>query len=177
MKFKLYERAELCLPDFMMSEDQKPAQKHKIVLKGPPGGGRKAGSPLIWILLLLIPVIPAFYLSLTNRAEDVAALKAPAKNEAAEVLAGEAVLRRGGGANDRVLLPDRQAEPAKQPLSCDFKDWIGVRVEQSMLEALAAQGRPQRLLPPDTSYTSDYVPERVNFDLDENGIILRIWCG
>lgn len=174
MKFKLYERAELCLPDFMMSEDQKPAQKHKIVLKGPPGGGRKAGSPLIWILLLLIPVIPAFYLSLTNRAGDIATLEAPVQSKATEAPAGEAVLRRGGGGQN---MSDRQGEPVQKIMSCNFEDWIGARVEQSMLEALAAKGRPQRLLPPDTSYTTDYVPERVNFDLDENGIILRIWCG
>lgn len=156
----------------MMSEDQKPAPKHKIVLNDPSGRPQKAGSPLIWILLLAVPVVPAFYLSLMHKAEDIPTLEAP-QSGVAEVPAGEAVSRRGGG---QAFL-DRQIQAAQKAVSCDFKDWIGMRVEQNMLEALAEKGRPQRLLPPDTDYTSDYVPERVNFDLDENGIILRIWCG
>lgn len=34
-----------------------------------------------------------------------------------------------------------------------------------------------RIIPPDSAVTQDYRPERVNVDLDEDGTIIRVWCG
>lgn len=34
-----------------------------------------------------------------------------------------------------------------------------------------------RIIPPDSAVTQDHRPERVNVDLDEDGVILRVWCG
>lgn len=34
-----------------------------------------------------------------------------------------------------------------------------------------------RIIPPDSAVTQDYRPERINVDLDEDGLILRVWCG
>jgi hypothetical protein len=34
-----------------------------------------------------------------------------------------------------------------------------------------------RIIPPDSAITQDHNPERVNVDVDEDGVILRVWCG
>ncbi len=34
-----------------------------------------------------------------------------------------------------------------------------------------------RILPPDSVMTQDFRPDRVNVDLDEDGVIIRLWCG
>lgn len=34
-----------------------------------------------------------------------------------------------------------------------------------------------RIIPPDSAVTQDYRPERVNVDLDEDGVVIRVWCG
>lgn len=37
--------------------------------------------------------------------------------------------------------------------------------------------QPLRIIPPGTAVTMDYSPRRLNVDLDENDLIVRIWCG
>ncbi|MCA0872629.1 hypothetical protein LCL97_17480 [Seohaeicola saemankumensis] len=34
-----------------------------------------------------------------------------------------------------------------------------------------------RILPPNSVMTQDHRPERVNVDLDDKDVILRVWCG
>lgn len=34
-----------------------------------------------------------------------------------------------------------------------------------------------RIIPPDSAVTQDFRPDRVNVDLDEDGMIIRVWCG
>ena len=34
-----------------------------------------------------------------------------------------------------------------------------------------------RIIPPDSVVTQDFRPDRMNVDLDADGIIIRIWCG
>lgn len=34
-----------------------------------------------------------------------------------------------------------------------------------------------RILPPNSVMTQDFRPDRVNVNLDEAGVIVRIWCG
>ena len=41
----------------------------------------------------------------------------------------------------------------------------------------AAEGKPLRILPPGSMMTMDHRPDRLNVDLDEEGVITRIWCG
>ena len=38
-------------------------------------------------------------------------------------------------------------------------------------------GRPMRVLPPGSAMTMDHRIDRLNVDLDEDGVITRIWCG
>ncbi len=37
--------------------------------------------------------------------------------------------------------------------------------------------RPIRVLPPDSAMTMDHRVDRLNVDLDDDGVITRIWCG
>ena len=37
--------------------------------------------------------------------------------------------------------------------------------------------RPIRVLPPDSAMTMDHRVDRLNVDLDEEGVITRFWCG
>lgn len=34
-----------------------------------------------------------------------------------------------------------------------------------------------RILPPDSVMTQDMRPDRLNVNLDEDGVIIRFWCG
>lgn len=34
-----------------------------------------------------------------------------------------------------------------------------------------------RIIPPGSAVTQDHRPDRLNVDLDENGVISRLWCG
>lgn len=48
--------------------------------------------------------------------------------------------------------------------------------DQAVLQDLDLPGNT-RLLAPDTFYTQDALPDRLNINTDEAGIITRIWCG
>ncbi len=37
--------------------------------------------------------------------------------------------------------------------------------------------RPLRIIPPMSAITMDHNPSRLNVDLDEDGKVLRLWCG
>ncbi|RKF16318.1 hypothetical protein D6850_01810 [Roseovarius spongiae] len=37
--------------------------------------------------------------------------------------------------------------------------------------------RPLRIIPPDSAVTMDYRADRLNVDIDEDGIVTRVWCG
>ncbi len=41
----------------------------------------------------------------------------------------------------------------------------------------SAPDRPHRIIPPNSAVTLDHRPDRLNVDVDDNGIITRIWCG
>ena len=47
------------------------------------------------------------------------------------------------------------------------------------MSALAAMTFPDttRFISPGDAVTMDFSPTRLNFDLDEDGTILRVWCG
>ncbi len=41
----------------------------------------------------------------------------------------------------------------------------------------AGSSRPLRILPPGSAMTMDHRIDRLNVDLDDQGRIMRIWCG
>lgn len=58
--------------------------------------------------------------------------------------------------------------------SCDFQNYIGMDVT---VEGLEGFERPYRILEPDSMATTDYNPERVNFHVDKEGIVIDVRCG
>ncbi len=62
-----------------------------------------------------------------------------------------------------------------QMIPCDDTRWrtlIGADVA-----AASVIPDPKRIIPPLTAVTRDYRMNRTNVDIDDNGIITRIWCG
>jgi hypothetical protein len=55
-----------------------------------------------------------------------------------------------------------------------FSDRIGTPAQN---HDFADANRPHRIIPPNSAVTMDHRPDRLNVDLDEKGIITRIWCG
>ncbi len=64
--------------------------------------------------------------------------------------------------------------------SCEFPKFIGRKYDDRMGQIIKDAGnseRPLRILKPGDAYTQDFAPNRVNINLDEAGVITRIWCG
>lgn len=55
-----------------------------------------------------------------------------------------------------------------------LSDWVG-RPVSALIGA--DFGRPTRIIQPGEAVTMDFSPERINFDIDANGRIARVWCG
>jgi hypothetical protein len=76
-----------------------------------------------------------------------------------------------------VQAPVKEAvQPAEKTYSCDFASSVGSKVTPELLDAIGREGRPHRILPPGAGATRDHNPARVNFDVDGEGTITRIWC-
>ncbi len=79
-----------------------------------------------------------------------------------------------------IVQKQRTAEPMETSVSsqeCDptsFEHLVGQSSDSLDLTALPEN---TRVIFPDTMVTRDYRVERMNIDVDEAGIIQRIWCG
>jgi len=79
-----------------------------------------------------------------------------------------------------IVQKQRTVEPIEKtvsPQECDptgFEHLVG---QSSETLDLAALPENTRVIFPDTMVTRDYRVERMNIDVDEAGIIQRIWCG
>ena len=58
--------------------------------------------------------------------------------------------------------------------STDYAETIGTQHADHDFEK---DDRPLRIIPPNSAVTMDYRAERLNVDIDENGLVVRIWCG
>lgn len=70
--------------------------------------------------------------------------------------------------------------PAAEKPECEFSGFVGQQYDESFAQMIKDAGnseRPLRILKPGDAYTQDFAPNRVNIDLDEAGIVTRIWCG
>jgi len=77
------------------------------------------------------------------------------------------------------IIPDMPGEGADliedAPQDCgpdQYQDLIGAPAE-----AAEKVPDPKRVLNADDAMTMDYRPNRTNIELDEEGVITRIWCG
>ena len=63
------------------------------------------------------------------------------------------------------------------PGACDPDDFAHlIGQPRAAVEALTFDG-PMRIIPPGARVTMDFRPDRINFDLDENGVVTRVRCG
>lgn len=69
-----------------------------------------------------------------------------------------------------VPAPDMSAQCGAE----DLQDLIGT---PSSDVDFAALGVPLRILPPGSMMTMDYRADRLNVELDQDGMITRLWCG
>ena len=66
-------------------------------------------------------------------------------------------------------------EPVADACGAQAREYLlGQRVSGVDLESLA---RVVRTINPGQPITMDYLVDRVNLDLDGDGVIVRIWCG
>ena len=70
---------------------------------------------------------------------------------------------------------DNSSEVDKKP-ACDFNAWVGMYSGDAEKEAKAT-GRPVRLLGPGARFTMDYVPARINLEVDAEDKVTKIRCG
>lgn len=79
---------------------------------------------------------------------------------------------------------DAQISPIEKPDKVSTRDTLcGADQQQDLigktetaLKGISFDG-PVRIIHPGTAVTKDYRTNRINFDIDENGIITRIYCG
>ena len=76
-------------------------------------------------------------------------------------------------------VPGKEKEMAIDPVSdgCGAKMLQHLIGEKANAHDFKAGGTPLRILPPGSAMTMDHRPDRLNMDVDEGGLITRIWCG
>lgn len=159
----------------------------------------RARSPVLWLLLLLIPIVASLFLSISRqpppqapeaalsdiRVEGTQAKQAGALSRSDEPLKGERYTSWSNpniGGEAKLVQPQtprgaKRGERLSDDIpDCDFTSWRGAQFSnvQNRLKALR---RPYRLLPPGTIATKDYRPARINIDLNANNVVMRVWCG
>lgn len=79
------------------------------------------------------------------------------------------------GSPDEAGAETEDAAPAPEAgPPCVYDHFTGHPVDETVLKET---GRPYRLLPPGTGATRDFNPARINLETDDEGIVLRVWCG
>ena len=133
-------------------------------------GGKPAmiRSPILWFTLLFIPVLMGLYAGF-NRPSRTPGVEAP-----------RVIIYMP---EDFVVTPlpsgQQSAWSAGRtvPVSCDFKEWVGRQADERMQAELKARKHAFRILPPKAPTSMYYSEDRVNFNVNANGKITRVWCG
>lgn len=137
-----------------------PAPEGPVLTDAPDAAG--GGNPILWLGLMALPLILGLLISLV-RGEG----PTPNVPQARELPA----LTGSREAAVEVIAPKVEAYP------CEFGEWMGMKVDNDALKAIEVLHRPYRILPPGAMMTMDHSPARVNFDVDQKGIVTRVWCG
>ena len=148
-------------------QDEKPEEKFDDPLQKKPARG-----PIIWAFLLFVPIILTFTVTLLKEPEPEIKLEVQTAEQAQAVTEPSSSKSTVPAETRRVGQLIRQKEK-----SCDYKHWHGARFGDEVKRKLTNSKKPYRVLLPGQSYTQDYSPSRMNVQLDENGVITRVWCG
>lgn len=142
---------------------------------------RQVDSPVIWLVLLAIPLVLALIVGVLSKDQTLSKPEKPAYVEPQD--RGRRALAPIGADNPVIAQAINAVQPSDtnasvpKPVSCNFVEWIGKEVDDDMLQAIKDAKRPFRILPPGSMMTMDHSPARVNFDLNDAGKITRVWCG
>lgn len=155
-------------PEPKSPETEKPDDIHENILTT-----RAVQSPLLWFLLLFVPIALALVSGLVRQSKMTEAERQAVRQVAVErperpVPIEKTIMRTRAGVD--------------QDLRCDFDHLVGSKVTEEFLKGMRPLGRPVRVLPPDLPVPAGQTPEefdprRLNFDVDQNDLIRRIWCG
>lgn len=65
--------------------------------------------------------------------------------------------------------------PSEDP--CGTAGFAGLVGQSGQIAGLLVLDHPMRVIRPGDAVTRDYRLDRINFDIDDAGVIARIWCG
>ena len=135
-------------------------------------------SPVLFFIVLAVPIITAMYFTFTAKAPEIKPIVAPAPVVIAKPLTAPVFGSHGSPAK---RMMNSEMAPALAPRfeakGCSFNAAVGQAPSRDLIAAINAAHRPYRLLPPGYPMTMGSDPARVNLELDQQGIIRRVWCG
>jgi hypothetical protein len=72
-------------------------------------------------------------------------------------------------------MSDLNDETQTTPSCTTYVEWTGKNIDEMDMSVL--EDREYRIIRPDSMVTMDFVPERLNIHVDENGTIIKQDCG
>jgi hypothetical protein len=148
----------------MAKKDKKPAAPpaDPQVIESNPFEQSRTRGPIIWALLLFTPIAAGIIISLFQ----------PAPVQQAAVVAQE------DAAPPAPITHALRDRPTDKEWGCDFsRGWVGQKINQTTMARINQLRRPYRIVTPGGIITQDHSPARVNFDVDDDEKITRVWCG
>ena len=168
---------------------QEQPKKNEIYLSGEEGEfflKRNAfyASPMFMFCVLLVPIFLGILFAFTAKPPEQTPVAVPqAETHSAPPAStwtadGEVPVRTGKAArwNDAGTAPVIGGV-AFSKTGCNFKTLVGNQVTGDMRRRFEEAGRVYRVLPPGSAMTMDFSVGRVNLELDDKGVIRRVWCG
>lgn len=148
----------------------------------------KVQRPYLWFIPIAIPFLILAYITVTSGPRESKLLQAdrPSPREIARQHAqamDNAVMRLYGPEGQRSAYLKRRLgyDPAKLPdpagFKCDFDLWVGRTLDRAIIESVDQSLRSYRIIRPGQVITKDFAPGRINFEVNGNDTITRIWCG
>lgn len=128
---------------------------------------------MLWGGFILIPVVAAMFYAFTLPEEAPPRPEAqPPVQAQQEPTEDQLQFRRG-----RNYRASGNVRGEFNMSSCELDSWLGKQITDVVEKRIETLGRPYRLLPPGSMVTQDHNPARYNFELDENNVVIRVWCG
>lgn len=145
---------------------KKPKKPQEEAFLSRPG----LNSPGLLFLLILIPVLFGILTSL---------ISAPEAQNPVKPVETVRTLSEAPAPWETPPLPAVQGSgmPVSPASTCNYNDLIGIKPDENLFARLQKIGKAYRVLQPDAMMTMDYSADRVNLELDEKGLIRRVWCG
>lgn len=129
--------------------------------------------PAVVSTLLVGGIVTFLLTSVRGNANDMAA-QSPQAGESSAMTGTENITASESNPGAAAAGESDPATPSvPQPAACDFSAWTGKPVDES---AVKASGRPYRILKPGDMVTQDFSPDRINVEINEQGIVTAVHC-